>query len=585
MNNRYLTLALCLVMQVALLSSRATTQATATSASSSAPTVATFNKLVDDYFDFYYHFHPTEGTQAGFHRYDGNLQDFSRSSVEAEIEGLLKFQTQFGSIQSTELSQESAGDLQILTSAVQSRLLELQDIQKWKKDPDVYISELSQGVFGIMRRNFAPAPDRLRSVILREREIPRVLQQARHNVSNPPRVYTEVALQQMPDNIKFFQKDVPEAFREVTDPALLAEFKATTKAAVEALTRYEGYLRNDLLRASDGDYRLGAEEFRKKLLYDEMVDIPLDRLLEIGYADLRHNQQQFKEVAAKIDPNRSPAEVLADLRKDHPPADQLLQTFRDTLGGLRQFIEAKKLITIPSTVPPIVEETPPFARALSTASMDTPGAYETKATEALFNVTLAGADWKPEKIEQWMQGFNRGTIVSTAIHEVYPGHYTQFLWIQAAPSKTRKLLYNNSNAEGWAHYTEQMMLDEGYGNNDPKLRLGQLLDALLRNARFIVGIEMHTGKMTLEQGMEFFVNEGFQVAPVAEVEAKRATSDPTYLYYNLGKLQILKLREDYRKKQGDKFTLQEFHDTFMRQGSVPMKIIRKSMLGSDGSTL
>jgi uncharacterized protein (DUF885 family) len=316
-----------------------------------------------------------------------------------------------------------------------------------------------------------------------------------------------------------------------------------------------------------------------------MVDIPLDRLLEIGYADLRRNQQQLKEVAAQIDPHRSTAAVLADLHRDHPPADQLLQTFRDTLGGLRQFIEQNKIVTIPSTVPPIVEETPPFARALTTASMDTPGAYETKATEAMFNVTLPAPDWKPEKVEQWMQGFNRGTITSTAIHEVYPGHYTQFLWVQAAPTKTRKLLYNNSNAEGWAHYTEQMMLDEGYGAHDLNLRLGQLLDALLRNARFIVGIEMHTGKMTLEQGQEFFVKEGFQVPPVAEVEAKRATSDPTYLYYNLGKLQILKLREDYRKQQGSKFTLQEFHDRFMRQGSVPMKIIRKSMLGTDGPTL
>ena len=263
----------------------------------------------------------------------------------------------------------------------------------------------------------------------------------------------------------------------------------------------------------------------------------------------------------------------------------MLQSFRDTLGGLRQFIEQKKIVTLPSSVPPIVEETPPFQRALTTASMDTPGAYETKATEAMFNVTLPEPGWKPEKVEQWMQAFNRGTIVSTAVHEVYPGHYTQFLWLQAAPSKTRKLLYNNTNAEGWAHYTEQMMLDEGYGDHDPKLRLGQLLDALLRDARFIVGIEMHTGRMTLEQGQTFFINEGFQVQPVAEVEAKRGTSDPTYLYYTLGKLQILKLREDYQKLRGSEFNLQEFHDRFMRQGSVPMKIIRKSMLGSDTPVL
>ena len=573
---------LCLVLQLSLLSSGAFAQA---AVAPSPQARAAFGKLVDGYFDFYFQFHPTAGTQAGLHQYDEKLEDFSPSGVDAEIAGLVKFQKQFSSIQSSHLSQESAGDLEVLTSSIQARLLELQSIQRWRKDPDVYVSDLSYSVFLIMRRNFAPQADRLRSVVAREREIPRVLEAARQNISNPPRVYTQVALQQMPDNIKFFQNDVPGAFREVQDPKLLAEFKASNDAAIEALSKYQDFLRTDLLPAANGDFRLGAENFRKKLLYDEMVDIPLDRLLEIGYADLRRNQQQLKEVAAQIDPHRSTAAVLADLHRDHPPADQLLQTFRDTLGGLRQFIEQQKIITIPSTVPPIVEETPAFARALTTASMDTPGAYETKATEAMFNVTLPAPGWKPEKVEQWMQGFNRGTIVSTAIHEVYPGHYTQFLWLQAAPSKTRKLIYNNSNAEGWAHYTEQMLLDEGYGNHDPRLRLGQLLDALLRNARFIVGIEMHTGQMTLEQGQEFFVTEGFQVAPVAEVEAKRATSDPTYLYYNLGKLQILKLRADYRKLQGNKFTLQEFHDRFMRQGSVPMKIIRKSMLGSDSPTL
>jgi uncharacterized protein (DUF885 family) len=578
MLKQLLTTAFCLVVSLSLISSMS-------HATPSSPAQSAFDKLVDDYFDFYFQFHPTAGTQAGLHQYDGKLEDFSHSAMDAEIAGALKFQKLFNSIASHELSQESAGDLEVLSSSIQARLQELQSIQMWRKDPNVYIDDPGSAIFLLMTRNFAPPADRLRSVISLEREIPRVLGEARQNVSNPPRVYTEVALQQMPDNIAFFQHDVPEAFRAVQDPKLLAEFKASNAAAAEALSKYQDFMRNDLLPASHGDFRLGPEKFRKKLLYDEMVDIPVDRLLEIGFADLRRNQQQFKEVAAQIDPHRSPTAVLGDLRKDHPPAKQLLQTFRDTLGGLRSFIEQQKIITIPSKVPPIVEETPPFARALSTASMDTPGAYETKATEAMFNVTLPESDWKPEKVEQWMQGFNRGTIVSTAIHEVYPGHYTQFLWVQAAPSKTRKLLYNNSNAEGWAHYTEQMMLDEGYGNHDPKLRLGQLLDALLRNCRFIVGIEMHTGKMTLEQGREFFVKEGFQVPPVAEVEAKRATSDPTYLYYNLGKLQILKLREDYRKLQGDKFTLQEFHDTFMRQGSVPMKIIRKSMLGADSPTL
>ncbi len=582
MIKRLLTPTFCFVIQLILLSCVAPAQSAATS---SPQPHAEFDNLVDKYFDFYFQVNPTQATQAGFHQYDTKLEDFSRTGAEAETARLVEFQKRFGAIQRSGLSQESAADLDILTSSIKARLLELQTLQMWRKDPDLYTSGVSYTIFLLMRRNFAPLEERLRSVIARERAIPKALEAARQNLRNPPKVYTQVALQQLPDTIKFFQEDVPEGFCPAKDPKLLAQFKVSNDGVVQALKKYQDFLQKDLLPASQGDFRLGAENFSKKLLYDEMLEIPLDRLLEIGYADLRRNQKQLREVAAHIDPNRNPTEVLADLRKDHPLPDQLLQTFRDILGGLRQFIEQKKIITLPSSVPPIVEETPPFERALTTASMDTPGAYETKAKEAMFNVTLPEPGWKPEKVEQWMQSFSRGTIISTAIHEVYPGHYTQFLWVQAAPSKTRKVLYNNSNAEGWAHYSEQMMLDEGYGGGDPKLRLGQLVDAMLRDARFIVGIEMHTGKMTLEQAQQFFIKEGFQVPPVAEVEAKRGASDPTYLYYTLGKLQILKLREDYRKVRGNAFTLQEFHDHLMRQGSVPMKIIRQSMLGEAGPTL
>lgn len=224
-------------------------------------------------------------------------------------------------------------------------------------------------------------------------------------------------------------------------------------------------------------------------------------------------------------------------------------------------------------------------RALTSASMDTPGPFEKVATEAFFNVTLPEANWPKQKIEEHLESFNRGTIISTAIHEAYPGHYVQFQWIKQAPSKARKLLGAGSNAEGWAHYCEQMMLDEGYGAGDPKLRLGQLQDALLRNARYIVGVEMHTGKMTFDQGIDFFVKEGYQTRANAERETKRGTSDPTYVVYTLGKLEILKLREDYKKMQGAKFTLREFHDNFMKQGFPPVKIVRRTLLGRDTPVL
>jgi uncharacterized protein (DUF885 family) len=245
-------------------------------------------------------------------------------------------------------------------------------------------------------------------------------------------------------------------------------------------------------------------------------------------------------------------------------------------------------------VQPILEETPPFMRATTTASMDTPGPFETHATEAYFNVTLPDPSMTPAEVEGYMHGFNVGTVISTAVHEAYPGHYVQFLWTPKAPTRIRKLLGASSNAEGWAHYCEQMMLDEGYGQpgaggkteREAKfLRLGQLQDALLRNARFIVGIQMHTGHMTFDQAVAFFEKEGYQSHESGLIETKRGTSDATYLYYTLGKLEILKLRADLQKKQGAAFSLERFHDAFLGQGFPPIKIVRRALLGDDSPTL
>jgi uncharacterized protein (DUF885 family) len=544
-----------------------------------------FDRLVDNYFDFYFQFHPTDGTAAGFHQYDVKLEDHSRASREGETANLRTFLAEFEHIDPAKLSPESAGDLAFLQSKIKGRLLELQTLQMWRKDPNLYAGDVTDSIFVIIKRSFAPPEERLRSVIARERQIPGALMAAHYNLSNPPKIYTQIAIEQMPGIIEFFQKDVPGAFPGVKDAALWAEFQSSNDAVVKALENFQLFLQDDLLPLSRGDFRIGAENFQKKLIDEEMVDMPLDQLLQIGYADLHRNQQRLKETAAMINPDAGPREVLASLEKDHPAADQLLPAFRNLLGGLHDFIEAKKIVTIPSPIIPILEESPPFMRATTTASMDTPGAYETRATEAMFNVTLPESGWTPPHVEAWMEGFNRGTILSTAIHEAYPGHYVQFLWVKRLNSKARKLLYCSSNAEGWAHYTEQMMLDEGYGGGDPKLRMGQLQDALLRNSRFIVGIDMHTGNMSMDQAREFFVQEGYQVPAIADIETKRGTSDPTYLVYTLGKLQILKLRDDYKKKRGGRFTLQEFHDSFMEQGGFPLIIIRRALLGDNSPAL
>jgi uncharacterized protein (DUF885 family) len=550
-----------------------------------AAATAEYNAMVDEYFNAYYHFHPSEGTAAGFHQYDNQMEDLSQQGRDAELSFLLEAKQTNGYFHTERLSEEQRIDWKLISNAINGRLLELQEIRMWQKDPDIYSSLGSASIYGLMSRNFASPAERLKSVIAREQKIPANLAAARSNLKSPPRIYTEVAIEQMPGIISFFQKDVPIAFKDVSDPQLLADFKAANDRVIAELTRYQDFLQSDLLPISKGDYRLGPELYRKKLLYDEMVEISLDRLLQIGYDDLHKNQAELQRVAALIDASKTPEQVLAGLEQDHPKPGQLLQSFRDTFNSLIDFIGQKKIVTIPSEIRPIVKETPPFARALTSASMDSPGPFETKAKEAYFNVTLPEPTWPAEKTKSWMEGFNRGTILSTAIHEAYPGHYEQFLWEKQFPSKVRKLIGCGTNVEGWAHYTEQMMLDEGYSNGDPKMRIGQLQDALLRDARYVAGIEMHTGKMTLPQATDFFVKQGHQTSAVALREAERGASDPTYLMYTLGKLEIMKLRADYKQKVGANFSLRQFHDDFLKQGAPPIVIIRRAMLGNDSPAL
>ena len=570
----------------------------------------TFGFVSDQFFsDLYFKFQPTIGTASGLHQYDTQLEDYSAAAIQRQIAVLHEFEKKVEAIDGSALDAPAASDRDILLNNIKSELLTLEVIRPWEKNPDTYSSGVTNSAFVIMERPYAPANTRLRALIEREKQMPRALDEARKNLKNPPRIFTEIALEQMDGNIGFFEKDVPSAFfsgadgAEVTsDPALKAEFGKTNVAVIGALKSYAGWLKSDLLPRSNGDYRLGVDTFRKKLAYDEMVDLPLDRLLQIAMDDLHRNQAEFARVAKEVDPNKTPQQVLAELATIHPAPDQLLNAFHGTFDQLIAFIQANHIITIPSNVQPALEETPPFMRATTFASMDPPGPFETHSKKAYFNVTLPERGWTPEHIAEHMAEFNVGTIVSTSVHEAYPGHYVQFLWMPEFGSKIRKVLGANSNIEGWAHYCEQMMLDQGYAaapagasaehvRQAKLVRLGQLQDALLRDARFVNSIKLHTGegepggKWTTDQAVDFFVNEGYQSRAAGLVETKRGTGDPTYLYYTLGKLEIMKLREDMKKKEGAAFNLQQFHDAFMRQGFAPIKVIRKAMLGNDSPVL
>jgi uncharacterized protein (DUF885 family) len=555
----------------------------------------TFHFVSEQYFsDVYFHFAPTNATSAGLHQYDPQLEDYSAANIQKQIAALHIYEKKVEAIDPSALDASIAGDREILLNNIRSQLLTLEVIRPWEKNPDIYSSGITNSAFVIMERPYASADVRLKSLVEREKLMPQVLLEARKNLKNPPHIYTEIALEQIDGLVSFFQTDVPSAFTEATSADTKAAFANSNAAVIDALKSYGAWMKSDLLPRSNGDYKFGADTFAKKLLYDEMVDIPLDRLLGIAFDDLHKNQAEFARIAKEVDPTKTPQQVLAELATIHPAPDKLLNAFQDTFSSLITFIDTHHIITIPSKVEPTLEETPPFMRATTQASMDPPGPFETRSTKAYFNVTLPEKSWTPEHIAEHMAAFNVGTVISTSVHEAYPGHYIQFLWMPQFPSNIRKVLGANTNIEGWAHYTEQMMLDQGYGQpgagakdaREAKLiRLGQLQDALLRDARFVNSIKLHTGQFTFDQAVDFFVTDGYQSRSIALVETKRGTADATYLYYTLGKLEIMKLRADMMKKQGASFNLEQFHNDFMRQGFAPIKIIRKAMLHDDSPVL
>ncbi|HEY7152798.1 MAG TPA: DUF885 domain-containing protein, partial [Gemmataceae bacterium] len=517
-----------------------------------APSFAAF---VDDYFDAYFAWKPSEGTAAGLHQYDDRLEDGSAAAAKKRVETVKALQARLEKLRAVKLTEDEAIDAEVLDGLMKAEVLDLEAVRTWRNNPMGYIATPPGAVDGLMKRDFAPAATRLHSVIARLKATPAMFEALRANVDNPPKEFTNLAVRMGEGSVGFYRDTVRDWAKDAAgkDADLLKEFNAANDAVVKSLTETVAWLKKELLPKSNGKYALGTETFAKQLLYEEMVDIPLDKLLAIGEANLKHDQDAFRAAAQKIDAKKTPAEVMRALSDDHPTAADLIPSARRTIEKVRKFLVDKKIVTIPSEVRPTVLETPPYARNGSFASMDPPGAYETKATEAFYYVTPIEKDWTAKQKEEHLRLFNAPVMQIVTIHEAFPGHYIQFLYAKQYPTKTRKLTYCGSNVEGWAHYCEQMTVEEGYGEGDPKIRLAQLSEALLRDCRFVVGIKLHTQGMTVEEGAKVFEKEGFQEPSTAYEEARRGAYNPTYLYYTLGKLQIYKLRADYRKARGQDY--------------------------------
>src|SRR5437870_11071303 len=549
-----------------------------------------YEAVAEEYIKTYLAAHPLEGTALGLHEYDGKISDYSRLALDAELSRLRRFDDRLAKFDPAKLSVRQSIDLRILQAAVKKNLFEMQDMSVFERNPMVYAGAADVNVY--IKRNFAPLEDRVRSLVAIESQIPNILIAARTNLNDVlPKPYVELAIQITKGSADFLKKDLVSAVSGLKDEQLRAAFLDANRKAANALNDYVAWLQRKKLPKASLDFALGEQKFRRFLAQTELVDLPPKKILEIGMAQLKAEQDAFAEAAKKIDPNKSPIEVFKQIQGEHPTPQNLIPDVAKDLNKIRKYVLSHHLVSIPSDIRAKVKDTPQYLRATSFASMDTPGPFEKRATEAYYYVTPTENDWPDKQKQEWLTAFNYYTSDVVSIHEAYPGHYVQFLHLNASPaSKVEKIFGSYAFIEGWAHYCEKMMLDEGFGGSTSstpteedvkraaKYRMAQADEALLRLCRLCVSIKMHTQNMSLDEATKFFQDNCYYEEKPARQEAIRGTFDPGYLNYTLGKLQILKLRDDYKAQEGDDFSLQTFQNELLNHGMPPIRLLRKIML-------
>ncbi len=543
-----------------------------------------FRELVGRFIEAEFRLHPERATDAGDHRYDDRVEDLSPRGIAERLLTATNWKRSFEAIPPGKLSASNEADREWLIAQTDGDLLWNQEIRNYERDPSLYLP--TAAVFSLIRRNFAPLEIRMRWITARELAALKNLEAARTNLkpNRTPPVAVDIVLAEMPGTLKFFRTELPAVFAAVPDSPDKAAFRKTNTKLLGGIESYARWLTGTLKLHATGPFAIGAPAYQRMLADDDMVDLPLSKLEEAGRNELARLLTEFEKTAHEIDSARSPAQVAAAINRDHPSAERLILTIEEGLKSLRAFVVEHHIVTIPSSVEPLVRETPPFMRATTFASMDTPGPLE-KSTEAYYYVTLPDPSWPAARREQLLEFFSLPLISDTSVHEVYPGHYVQFLDNRQNPDVVRSLFYSGADVEGWALYCEQVMIDEGLHKGNSRYRLAELQMALLRACRYLVGLRMHTEGMSVDEAQAFFERNAYMTPNNARVEALRGTADPGYLRYQLGKLMILKLREDVRKKEGAAFNLGKFHDAFLREGAMPIRLIRRAMLGADGPLL
>jgi uncharacterized protein (DUF885 family) len=534
--------------------------------------------FVDDYLGYLYEACPTNATLDGVHLHDDLLEDYRRGSIDNHLGALAGFARRLDAIPVDLLPVHEQVDHGIVGANIRARMFELEEVRTWERSPHLYGEILASSLAAQTIFTYAPEEERARRVLSKLRQVPRLIQAARDNIKEPPAIFVKVGLDTWRGVRSFIDTDLPKAFSSVDDLHLLADLADASAEAVHAAEAYIDYLENDLRPRAKGSFRLGTDRFEQKLRLEEGLQLPVGRLLDIALRELHATQEEFRSVAGRLN-GGDPIEAWRKAKEAHPAPGTLIATARQQLEELRTFLTRTAIVGMPEGDDVNVATTPEFFR-WSFASMWTPGPFETRASRAIYYLTDADPSWPTQRQIEHLRDFNTPTLWTISMHEVYPGHYLHYQHLRKVTSKVRRstLFAPASYFEGWAHYCEQMMLEAGFGRGDHALKLGQLGEALVRLARFVVGIRLHTDDWSVEQGVRFFREEAFLEEASARREAERGTFDPTYLVYSAGKLMLLKLRHDWQEEQRGKPSLRAFHDAFLSHGSAPFPALRRLML-------
>ena len=539
-----------------------------------------FPHFVDDLLGYLHETHPTYATLDGVHAHDDLLEDLSRHAIDSEAHALAGYLRRLDEIAQDGLTPVERVEHRMLTSNLKGRMFDLEVVRPWERNPQFYSDLIASSLAGQTLFSHAPVAERARRVLSKLRQTPRLIQAARDNIKEPPGIFIKVGIETMKGALKFIDDELPRAFADLDDMHLLGDLADAQTEASHAVGGFVQELEamGPKARAS---FRLGRDRFEQKLRLEEGVALPVDRLLAIAMRELRATQEAFRSLAGRVN-GGDPLEAWAKTRSQHPAPGQLVTVGREQLDELIAFLERQSIVTIPRGEEITVAPTPDFYR-WSFASMWTPGPFDAQPSRAYYYLTDVDPSWTADRQEEHLRDYNYPALWSISIHEVFPGHFLHYQHLRRVESKARKSIMFSpaSFVEGWAHYCEQMMIEAGFGRRDYGIQLGQLAEALIRLARFVVCIRLHAEDLSVEQGVRFFREEAFMEEASARREAERGTFDPTYLVYSIGKLMLLKLRQDVKQKQGKSFSLRAFHDALLSNGTAPFWLHRQLMLGAD----